>query len=46
VDGIFSGNRPLDLPGFIAAQIIGAVCGLAFTAWILRQPEDPAGFEG
>jgi hypothetical protein len=28
----------------VAAQKIGAVCGLAFAAWILHQPED--GFEG
>jgi glycerol uptake facilitator-like aquaporin len=36
----FSGIRPLDLPGFIAAQLIGAVCGLAVTAWLLRKPEN------
>ena len=35
----FSGIRPLDLPGFIAAQLIGAICGMAFAAWLLRQPE-------
>ena len=38
----FSGIRPLDLPGFIAAQLIGAVCAMAFAAWLLRQPEGPA----
>ncbi len=35
----FSGIRPLDLPGFIASQLIGAVCGMAVAAWLLRQPE-------
>jgi len=34
----FSGIRPLDLPGFIVAQLIGAVFGMAFAAWLLRQP--------
>ena len=38
----FSGIRPLDLPGFIAAQMIGAVCGMAFAGWLLRQPGDAA----
>jgi glycerol uptake facilitator-like aquaporin len=38
----FSGIRPLDLPGFIAAQMIGAICAMAFAAWLLRKPEDAA----
>lgn len=38
----FSGIRPLDLPGFIAAQLIGAICAMAFTTWLLRQPEGKA----
>jgi glycerol uptake facilitator-like aquaporin len=38
----FSGIRPLDLPGFIAAQLIGAICGLAVAAWLLRKPENAA----
>jgi glycerol uptake facilitator-like aquaporin len=32
----FSGIRPLDLPGFIAAEIAGALVGLALMAWLLR----------
>jgi glycerol uptake facilitator-like aquaporin len=32
----FSGIRPVDLPGFIVAQICGAVCGAAVAAWLLR----------
>jgi glycerol uptake facilitator-like aquaporin len=34
----FSGIRALDLPGFIAAQIAGAVCALALMSWLLRAP--------
>jgi glycerol uptake facilitator-like aquaporin len=34
----FSGIRPIDLPGFIAAQIIGAICALALMSWLLRVP--------
>jgi glycerol uptake facilitator-like aquaporin len=34
----FSGIRPVDLPGFIAAQIAGAVCALALVSWLLRTP--------
>jgi glycerol uptake facilitator-like aquaporin len=36
----FSGIRPFDLPGFIAAQLVGAICGMAFAGWLLRQPID------
>jgi glycerol uptake facilitator-like aquaporin len=39
----FSGIRPVDLPGFVVAQLLGAVCALGFTAWLLRQAEDPSG---
>ncbi len=38
----FSGIRPIDLPGFIAAQLLGALCALAFVGWLLRQPEGTA----
>ncbi len=34
----FSGIRPIDLPGFIAAQITGAVCALVLVGWLLRTP--------
>jgi glycerol uptake facilitator-like aquaporin len=37
----FSGIRPIDLPGFIAAQLLGALCALAFAGWLLRE-EDSA----
>ena len=36
----FSGIRPIDLPGFIAAELVGAVCGMALAGWLLRQPDD------
>jgi glycerol uptake facilitator-like aquaporin len=36
----FSGIRPIDVPGFIVAQLIGAFCGMAFASWLLHQPAD------
>ncbi len=32
----FSGIRPVDLPGFIAAEVAGAVLALAFFSWLLQ----------
>jgi glycerol uptake facilitator-like aquaporin len=32
----FSGIRPLDLPGFIAAELTGALIALVLMAWLLR----------
>lgn len=34
----FSGIRPVDLPGFIGAQVAGAVIALAVMTWLLRVP--------
>lgn len=34
----FSGIRPLDLPGFIIAQLCGALVALALMSWLLRLP--------
>ena len=34
----FSGIRPVDLPGFIVAELIGAVCGLVLIGWLLDAP--------
>lgn len=31
----FSGIRPVDLPGFVVAQLFGAVCGLWLASWLL-----------
>jgi hypothetical protein len=38
----FSGIRPIDLPGFIGAQLLGAICAMGFVAWLLRQFRDGA----
>ena len=32
----FSGIRPLDLPGFIIAELLGAVCAFAVMSWLLN----------
>lgn len=32
----FSGIRPVDLPGFIVAELIGAVAGLLVMGWLLK----------
>lgn len=34
----FSGIRPIDLPGFVIAQMLGALCALALMTWLLRAP--------
>jgi glycerol uptake facilitator-like aquaporin len=36
----FSGIRPIDLPGFIAAELSGAVAGLMLMSWLLRSTSD------
>jgi glycerol uptake facilitator-like aquaporin len=33
----FSGIRPIDLPGFIVAQLVGALCGLWLANWLLSE---------
>ncbi len=38
----FSGIRPQDLPGFIAAELSGAVIALLFMSWLLREAADPS----
>ncbi len=42
----FSGIRPIDLPGFIIAELCGAVAGMLLMTWLLRpngadEPLDP-----
>jgi len=37
----FSGIRPVDLPGFIVAQLLGALCALALMNWLLRAQTAP-----
>jgi glycerol uptake facilitator-like aquaporin len=34
----FSGIRPVDLPGFIIAELLGAVASWALMAWLLEAP--------
>jgi glycerol uptake facilitator-like aquaporin len=34
----FSGIRAVDLPAFIAAELLGAVCALGLTGWLLNAP--------
>ena len=34
----FSGIRPVDLPGFIIAEVVGALLALALMSWLLRVP--------
>ena len=36
----FSGIRPVDLPGFITAELFGAVIGMLVMAWLLRPEKD------
>jgi len=38
----FSGIRPHDLPGFIAAECCGAILGLVVMGWLLRGAGDAA----
>jgi glycerol uptake facilitator-like aquaporin len=33
----FSGIRPVDLPGFILMQVIGAACAVALFGWLLKE---------
>jgi glycerol uptake facilitator-like aquaporin len=39
----FSGIRPVDLPGFIAAELAGAVIGLLLMTWLLGPATEHAG---
>jgi glycerol uptake facilitator-like aquaporin len=38
--GTFSGIRPIDVPGFIVAQLLGAVCALVLMSWLTREEVD------
>jgi glycerol uptake facilitator-like aquaporin len=35
----FSGIRPIDLPGFIVAELFGAFVGMLLMNWMLGRPE-------
>ncbi|RVC89554.1 aquaporin family protein [Mesorhizobium sp. M2A.F.Ca.ET.017.03.2.1] len=36
ITNTFSGIRPIDLPGFIVAELLGALIALALMGWLLR----------
>ena len=38
----FSGIRPMDVPGFMVAQLLGAVCALVLMSWLTREQVDPS----
>ena len=38
----FAGIRPVDLPGFVAAEITGALAALAFAGWLLQPAALPS----
>lgn len=38
----FCGIRPQDLPGFVAAELSGAVVALLFVNWLVREAADPS----
>jgi glycerol uptake facilitator-like aquaporin len=42
----FSGIRPIDLPGFIVAELSGAVVGLMLMSWLLRSTGDATAIDG
>jgi glycerol uptake facilitator-like aquaporin len=35
----FAGIRPADLPGFIAAEFLGALIAMGFASWLLAEPK-------
>jgi len=35
----FAGIRPADLPGFIVAELVGALLAMALAGWLLAQPK-------
>ena len=40
ITNTFSGIRPVDLPGFIAAELCGAVAALFLMSWLLRATDE------
>jgi glycerol uptake facilitator-like aquaporin len=38
----FTGIRPADLPGFVAAEFFGALAAMAFAGWLLAKPKSIA----
>ncbi len=42
----FSGIRPMDLPGFVLAQCVGAVAAVALVGWLVAPERRPAEMPG
>lgn len=42
----FAGIRPVDLPGFIAAELLGAGLALALAGWLFAELSPPASQRG
>ena len=38
----FAGIRPVDLPGFIVAELLGALLAMALAGWLLAEPKPAA----
>ena len=38
----FAGIRPVDLPGFIVAEVLGALLAMALAGWLLAEPKPAA----
>ncbi|TIS33128.1 MAG: aquaporin family protein, partial [Mesorhizobium sp.] len=39
VSNTFAGIRPIDLPGFIVAELLGALLAMALAGWLLSEPK-------
>jgi glycerol uptake facilitator-like aquaporin len=39
VSNTFAGIRPIDVPGFIAAELFGAPLAMALVGWLLANPK-------
>ncbi len=38
----FAGIRPIDLPGFVVAELVGAVLAMLLAGWLLAEPKSAA----
>jgi glycerol uptake facilitator-like aquaporin len=41
----FSGIRPIDLPGFVADELVGAFAAVGLLGWLLATPREPSSRE-
>ncbi|TIY09370.1 MAG: aquaporin family protein, partial [Mesorhizobium sp.] len=39
VSSTFAGIRPVDLPAFIVAELLGALLAMALAGWLLSEPK-------